>query len=131
MWNFDPMAFAHSCAGVNTSAGELAKFVEALAAGKLLAPDTVERMWSLAKLRDGKPCLMDASAGMGLGFIVETRNGYEAVAGSGGSSVAFRHSPADRLTIVVLTNCQGVHPDEMVHGVSACFVPELKAGDGR
>ncbi len=117
--------FARTCAGLNASAVDLARFVDALASGKILAPATRDRMWSRAKLRDGRPCVVDGDLGMGLGVMVEDRGGHRAIGGSGGASVAFRHYPDDALTVIVLTNCQGVDPDALVHGVAACFVPAL------
>lgn len=105
--------FTHPCAGLNTTALDLASFVDAIAAGRVLAPATVAAMWQRQHLTDGSPAGMDPDTGMGLGWIVEDLNGREVVGGSGGASVAFRHAVAQRVTVVVLTNCQGANPDGM------------------
>lgn len=110
-------AFAQPCAGLNTTARDLATFVDALAAGRVLAPATVAAMWQRQSLADGAPAGMDPETGMGLGWIVEDLNGQEVVGGSGGASVAFRHAVAERATVAVLTNCQGANPDGLASEV--------------
>jgi len=103
--------FVHTCAALNTTASELGRFVDRLAAGAVLAPATVEKMWQRQSLKDGTAAGMDPETGMGLGWIVEEPGGRRVVGGTGGATVAFRHAVAERLTVVVLTNCQGANPD--------------------
>lgn len=118
-------AFTHPCAALNTTAMDLATFVDAVATGRVLLPATVATMWQRQSLSDGSPAGMDPETGMGLGWIVEDLKGHEIVGGSGGASVAFRHAVAEGITVVVLTNCQGANPDglatdilEMVMGIA-------------
>ncbi|HZL85443.1 MAG TPA: serine hydrolase domain-containing protein [Candidatus Krumholzibacteria bacterium] len=103
--------FVHTCAGLNTSAAELARFVDAVAMGKLLTPQTVASMWQRQKLKDGTPAGMDEATGMTLGWIYEEYDGHPWIGGTGGATVAFRHDVEAKLTVVVLTNCQGADPD--------------------
>jgi CubicO group peptidase (beta-lactamase class C family) len=111
--------FAQPCAGLNTTALELATFVDAVAGGRLLDPGTVATMWQPMRLRDGRPAGPDPSSAVGLGWIVEELAGRTLVGASGGGSVAFRHAVADRLTVAVLTNCQGANPDGIATAVVA------------
>jgi CubicO group peptidase (beta-lactamase class C family) len=110
IWVEYPM-FVHPCAALNTTATELARFVDQIAAGRILSPSTVETMWKRQTLRDGKPVGMDPETGMGLGWIVEELGGRTVVGGTGGATVAFRHAVEAKVTVVVLTNCQGANPD--------------------
>ena len=105
--------FVHPCAGLNTTALELARFVDRVAAGTVLTPATVAMMWQPQLLQDGTPAGMDPATGMGLGFLLEQQAGRTWVGGTGGATIAFRHAVAEKLTVVVLTNCQGADPDGM------------------
>lgn len=113
---------AHPCAGLNTTAIELARFVDAVASGLLLAPATCAAMWTPQQLRDGTPAGPDPSSPMGLGWIVESLDGRALVGGSGGASVAVRHSVPDGVTVAVLTNCQGCDPDGLATAIVAAGV---------
>lgn len=114
--------FVHACAGLNTTAVELARFVDAVASGKLLKPATVERMWQAQTLLDGKPAGMDAAMRMGLGWLIEDLDGGAIVGGTGGATVALRHAVAERLTVVVLTNCQGSDADGLATAILKHFL---------
>lgn len=120
---------AHPCAGLNTTAIELARFVDAVASGRLLAPATCAAMWTPQQLRDGTPAGPDPSSPMGLGWIVESLDGRTLVGGSGGATVAVRHCVPDGLTVAVLTNCQGCDPDGLATAIVAAGV-EAGAGAG-
>lgn len=115
-------AFVHPCAGLNTTATELALFVDRVAAGAVLTPAVVATMWTRQTLRDGKPAGMDPATGMGLGWILEEHAGRTWIGGTGGATVAFRHSLAEKLTVVVLTNCQGSDPDGMATELLSRFL---------
>jgi CubicO group peptidase (beta-lactamase class C family) len=115
----------HPGAGLNSTATDLAQFAEALAKGRLLKPATRDEMWTAVKLADGSTFRMEKTLGVGLGWIVDDAPGHRSAGGSGGSSVAFRHYRDDDLTVVVLTNLQGVDPDAMVDAVARIFVPAI------
>lgn len=114
--------FVHPCAALNTTATELARFVDQIAAGRIVSPATVETMWKRQTLRDGSPAGMDPETGMGLGWIIEDLGGHSLVGGSGGATVAFRHAVDAKVTVVVLTNCQGANPDGIASEVLARYL---------
>jgi CubicO group peptidase (beta-lactamase class C family) len=116
--------FVHPCAALNTTATELARFVDLVAAGRILSPATVATMWERQTLRDGQPAGMDPETGMGLGWIVETLDGRTVVGGTGGATVAFRHAVDAGVTVVVLTNCQGSNPDGIATGILSRFLED-------
>lgn len=113
-------AVARPCAALNATALDLARFVDAVAAGRILSPATVAAMWQPQLLRDGAPAGPDPTSGMGLGWIVEAdaEGGRTLVGGSGGATSAFRHAVGEGLTVVVLTNCQGGDPDGLATAIA-------------
>jgi CubicO group peptidase (beta-lactamase class C family) len=117
--------FMHTAAGLNSTAIDLARFADAVAKGKVLKPATAAEMWTAVRLADGTTFRMDKTLGVGLGWIVDDVPGHRSAGGTGGSSVAFRHYRDDDLTVVVLTNLQGVDPDAMVDAVAALYIPAL------
>ena len=117
--------FIHTAAGLNATAMDLARFVDGVASGRLLKKETTERMWTAVKLADGNVFRMEKTLGVGLGWIVDDVPGHRSVGGTGGSSVAFRHFRDDGLTVVVLTNLQGIDPDAMCDRIAAFYIPAL------
>ena len=115
-------SFIHTAAGLNATALDLARFAEAVANGRLLAKETADRMWTAVKLADGTTFRMEKTLGVGLGWIVDDVPGHRSVGGTGGSSVAFRHYRDDDLTVVVLTNLQGIDPDAMCDSIAALYI---------
>jgi CubicO group peptidase (beta-lactamase class C family) len=120
--------FMRTAAGLNGTAADVARFVEAVAEGKLVKPATRDRLWTAVPLADGKPFRMDGQLGVGLGWLVDDTPGRRWVGGTGGSSVAYHHYRESGLTVVVLTNLQGVDPDALVDGVAALYLPQATAG---
>ena len=118
-------AFMHTAAALNTTARELAAFVEAVASGKVIGGALRDAMWTAVALADGTTFRLEGTLGMGLGWMVDDREHHRAVGGSGGSSVAFRHFVDDKLTVVVLSNLQGHDPDGFVYDLAAICVPAL------
>ena len=117
--------FTRAAASLNATAGEVAAFVEAVAAGRVVSHATRDRMWTATRLGDGSTFRMDGTLGAGLGWLVDDRPGHRSAGAIGGGSVAFRHFIDDRLTVVVLTNLQGAGPDGLVSGIAAIYVPQL------
>ena len=117
--------FIHTAAGLNSTALDLARFVDAVAGGKLLKRQTADRMWTAVTLADGTVFRMEKTLGVGLGWIVDDVPGHRSVGGTGGSSVAFRHYRDDGLTVVVLTNLQGIDPDAMCDRIASFYIPGL------
>lgn len=122
--NEDFPVFMRAGAGINSSAGELARWLIALQSGKLLTPQSVERLWQPGKLSDGKP------APWALGWPAIRRDGHRAVAGIGGARSAFYVYPNDDLAIVILTNLAGAQPEQLIDTVAGFYVPALRQQAG-
>ncbi len=118
--------YAHTAAGLNATARDLARFVAAVASGEVLGKAFRRAMWTPVQLADGNTFRFGpGTTGFGLGWQVDTHREQPWVAMSGGASVAFRHYPREALTVVILTNCQGADPDGLVEAVANVYL----AGD--
>jgi len=113
-------------AGLNTTANDLAKWDAALSAGKILKPATLNSMWTAARLNDGTVFRLEGSTlGYGGGWLVDDTPGHKSVGHTGGAATAYIRYLDDKLSVVVLTNCQGADPEPIVEGVAALYVPAL------
>lgn len=118
--------YMHTAAGLNSTVGDLARWIAALASGKLLKLETRAQMWTAVKLNSGETFRMEKTLGVGMGWLVDDKPGHKAVGGTGGASVALRHYSSDALTVILLTNCQGIDPDSMVDEIAALYIADLK-----
>lgn len=118
--------YIYTAAGLNTTAADLAKWDAALSEGRLLKPASLAEMWRAVRLNGGKVFRLDRQLGYGLGWLVDDRPGHRAVGHSGSDAVSYLRFLDDRLSVAVLTNCQGADPDSLVYGVAALYVPALR-----
>jgi CubicO group peptidase (beta-lactamase class C family) len=93
---------------------DLAKWDQALYTTKLLSESSLDRIWTVYKLRDGKP----NSANYGFAWVITTQNRHRLIAHDGawqGFTCAIQRYPNDSLTVVVLTNVDAANarPDYM------------------
>jgi D-alanyl-D-alanine carboxypeptidase len=118
--------YIYTGAGLNTSVGDMAKWDAALSAGKILKPATLNAMWAATKLNDGTTFRLEGSTlGYGGGWLVDDTPGHKSVGHTGGSATAYIRYLDDKLSVIVLTNCQGARPEELAQGVAALYVPAL------
>jgi CubicO group peptidase (beta-lactamase class C family) len=90
-----------SAGAIASTVGDLAKWNAALDGETVLNAPSKERMWTPAKLNDGKPTKY------GLGWYVDQVEGHRNI-GHGGSTSGFsatiQRFPDDKLAIIILTN---------------------------
>lgn len=127
LWTYRNLypSYIYTAAGLNTTVADLAKWDAALNEGRLLQPASLAEMWRPVRLNDGKVFRLDKTVGYGLGWLVDERPGHRAAGHSGGDAVAYVRFIDDRLSVAVLTNCQGADPDSLVFGVAALYIPAL------
>jgi len=107
-----PLDLAHPFAAGSlcATAPDMVAWQRALDTGKLLKPDSLERMRANAKLADGKP------TGYGYGLFIGELSGHQRIGHGGGingfTSMLARY-PGDDLTIVVLANAEVDTPDKL------------------
>ena len=93
-----------------SSAEDMAQFEVAILAGKLLKRSTLDLMWTPLKPSDG------SKDSYGLGFGIGDKDGIKFVAHDGGqqgTSTSFLIAPENRAGVVVLTNMDGLNPNEL------------------
>ena len=103
---------------------DLAKWDAALREGKLLSRASYDQMWTPFVLNDGKP----NPAGYGFGWEIQTVHGHKLIEHDGawqGFNTNISRYVDDKLTIVILANLDGMHPDDLSHHVAGLLVPAL------
>jgi CubicO group peptidase (beta-lactamase class C family) len=100
---------------------DLAKWDAALYTEKLLKRSSLEQMWTIAKLSNGKP----NSGDYGFGWFIENKNGHHVVEHEGawqGFETQISRYVDDKLTVVVLTNLEQAKPDKFAHKVAEMYL---------
>jgi CubicO group peptidase (beta-lactamase class C family) len=102
---------------------DLAKWDAALYTEKLLKRSSLEEMWTVTKLKDGKA----NSGDYGFGWEMVTKNGHRVI-GHGGSWQGFRTHISryidDKLTVVVLTNLDSANPGKITDHVASMYLAQ-------
>ena len=96
---------------------DLAKWDAALYGTRLLKQSSLDRMWTVYPLNDGKP----NPDGYGFGWFIEAQNGHKRI-GHGGAWQGFTADiaryPDDALTVVVLANADRAQPRYFSHVIA-------------
>jgi len=103
---------------------DLVRWDAALAARKLLRPESYEAIWRPVTLNDG------ATYPYGFGWELAPTNGHPTIAHSGawqGFQAHIARYAADRLTVIAMMNLDSADPELIAKGVAALYVPELAA----
>jgi CubicO group peptidase (beta-lactamase class C family) len=105
---------------------DLAKWDAALYTDKLLKRSSLDQMWTITKLNDGKPNKGD----YGFGWFIRSMNGHRLIEHGGswqGFTDVISRYVDDKLTVIVLTNLDSRHsnPDKIAHGVAGLYIPAL------
>jgi CubicO group peptidase (beta-lactamase class C family) len=105
---------------------DLAKWDEALYGTSLLKQSSLDRIWTVFPLNDGKP----NRANYGFGWEINTLNGHRVIEHGGawqGFTCDISRYVDDNLTVVVLTNLDAGHarPERIAHTVAGLVNPAL------
>jgi len=106
---------------------DLAKWDAALYTERLLKKPTLEQMWTIGTLNNGRPL---PNENYGFGWYVETMNGHKLVE-HGGYTWGFRTHMSryldHKLSVVVLTNLEWLYaqPNRIAHVVAGMYEPSL------
>ncbi|HLL13617.1 MAG TPA: serine hydrolase domain-containing protein [Pyrinomonadaceae bacterium] len=131
LWNYQYVypAYTYAGAGLNASLADLIKWDAALGEGRVLKPATLEQMWTAAKLKNGRASRLKGPAvGWGAGWMVNDAPHHKAVFHTGGDASAYARFLDDKLSVIILTNCQGAEPATLLQGVAALYAPALAGG---
>ncbi len=102
---------------------DLAKWDAALYSEKLLKRPSLEQMWAVAKLNDGKP----NSGHYGFGWEIESAHGHRVIGHSGawqGFKSHISRYVDDKLTVVVLANLAEADPGKIAEHVAKIYLSE-------
>jgi CubicO group peptidase (beta-lactamase class C family) len=105
---------------------DMAKWDAALDTEKLLKRSSLQQMWTIAKLIDGKP----NSGHYGFGWFIESRNGQHIVEHEGqwqGFETQISRFIDSGLTVVVLTNLDSAQPGVIADRVAAIYLSNKAA----
>jgi CubicO group peptidase (beta-lactamase class C family) len=100
---------------------DLAKWDAALYTEKLLKRASLEKMWTPALLKNGKP----NKEGYGFGWLIAQQKGRRVISHDGswqGFETSITRHVDDQLTVVVLTNLAGAKPGEIAEHVAEMYV---------
>ncbi len=106
---------------------DLAKWDAALYTTQLLKQSSLDRIWTVYPLNDGKP----NPAGYGFAWFIGDQNHHKRIEHGGawqGFTCVISRYPDDNLTVVVLTNLDAGHanPGIISHVVSGMVIPALQ-----
>jgi uncharacterized protein (TIGR03435 family) len=104
---------------------DLAKWDEALYSTSLLKQSSLDRIWTVFLLNDGKP----NPAQYGFGWGMHAVNGHKVIEHGGawqGFTCNISRFVDDGLTVVVLTNLAGARPGVIAHTVAGLVNPVLE-----
>ena len=110
--------FMHMAAGLNFAAADLARFGDAVRAGRVIPAAHRDSMWNAVRLKDGKVFRFGGESGFGLGWQVDDTPGDRWVGMEGGAAAALRIFPDRKLSVAVLTNLQGAGPGELAQEIA-------------
>lgn len=110
--------------GLNASAREVAQWIIALQADKLMHASTRAKMWEPTKFTNGE------RTSWGMGWPIKERDEHPIVQGIGGRRSAFFIYPKDDLAVVALTNLAGANPEEFIDEIAGQFYPDMLAENG-
>jgi CubicO group peptidase (beta-lactamase class C family) len=118
--------------GINTTAEQVADWIIALQHGRLLKREnSLSTMWTPGVLNNGSHGGFGGPLnGYALGWPVITRPTHRAMAPIGGNWAALFTYPDDDLSVVILTNLQGSHPEAFVDQVAGYFDPGVRDAVG-
>jgi len=105
---------------------DLAKWDAALYTEKLVKKSSLDQMWTVAKLNDGKP----NKSNYGFAWTIDQMNGHRVIEHGGawqGFTTYIARYVYDKLTVVVLTNLDSANsnPGRIAHHVAGLYVPAL------
>lgn len=113
-FHFSPLSYI--AGGLLASAQDLAKVAVALDRGSLLRKESLEAMWTPARLGTGAP------NGFATGWVLREVNGRPTVGHSGGPALSdILRFTRERTTVIVLTNGKKLYP-YLAQGVSELFL---------
>jgi CubicO group peptidase (beta-lactamase class C family) len=102
--------------GLNASIADLSRFLIALDSTAMLRRESLEALWTPARLNDG------TKVEYGLGWSLDEHRGRQVAGHEGGGAAWIAHLPTERLSIAVLCNLNGARADEIQYGIADLYL---------
>ncbi|MCV9928371.1 beta-lactamase family protein [Flavobacterium sp. LS1R49] len=117
----------YPAASIYSTATEIAQWVIALQNNTLLKAETLKTLWTPTLLNNGKkPGEADSTYGTAIGFDTNSRLKNPVITALGGARNALYIYPKDNVSIVILTNLQGGHPQRFIEDIANLYLTEKK-----
>ncbi|MGH7621157.1 MAG: serine hydrolase domain-containing protein, partial [Gemmatimonadaceae bacterium] len=103
---------------------DLAKWDGALYGERLLERSSLDQMWTIVKLKNGKP----NSGNYGFGWFIDSVGTHRVIEHSGswqGFEAYIARYVDDHVTVVTLMNLGGVNPKPIAHAIAGLYLPVL------
>jgi CubicO group peptidase (beta-lactamase class C family) len=100
---------------------DLAKWDAALYTAKLLKQSSLDQMWTVAKLKNGRP----NPGHYGFGWFITSQDGHRLIEHEGawqGFKAQISRYVDDKLSVIVLANLDSADPAEIAHGVARLYL---------
>jgi len=117
--HLNPTLWNNGDGGLLSTVLDLAKWDAALYAGKLFKMSSFEQMWTPVKLSNGYDAHTMFDNGYGFGWFLDHYRGHRVIEHSGGRPGAvstITRFVNDKLTVIILANCDGWNP----RGIARC-----------
>ncbi|MFW6140845.1 MAG: serine hydrolase domain-containing protein [Acidobacteriota bacterium] len=115
--------YLHPCAGLNSTINDLIKWNLALDSDLLFREETKEKMWNV-ELNDKNSLKLSDKMSMSNGWFVYNHPEYNGIGISGGTSNGYWRFLDERLTVILLTNCQAIDPNGIIMQLAELYRKE-------
>ncbi len=113
------LPFRRASSGMNSTVGDMARWLIAIEDGKILSQAGLEMLWTPVAFNDGQ------KGQWGLGWQVLNRGTHRSVGMTGGGRAAVSLYPEDGVGVVILTNLTGSYPEDMIDKIASIYAPDL------
>lgn len=120
--HFEHGADGWAAAGLNSSVGDLGRFIAAVLSGRLVRPELLARMWERVPLADGRPGQFTA------GLDPAGREGHRSAGFEGGGGATQRFYYDDGLAVAVVSNGprQRFNPEAVAFEIAGIFDNDVR-----
>ncbi len=106
--------------GIVSTADDVARWLIALQAGRLLDAESRKALWTPYVFNNGR------TGDWAVSWMANTRPVHRSAGMTGGSACAFTLYPEDDVGVVVLTNLGGAYPEDLIDQIAALYIPGMR-----
>ena len=112
-------------AGIYSTATEIAQWVIGLQDNTFINAENLKMLWTPILLNNGKnPRSENPDEGTAIGFDTNLRTKNPVIMQLGGARNALYIYPKDNVSVVILTNLQGAHPQRFIEEIANLYLSE-------